>query len=436
MLSILQKHLEENLPFLAGKKLLLATSGGIDSMVLIDLFNQLDYTIAMAHCNFGLRGNESDGDEKFIKDYAQKNNIELFVTHFDTNKYAEEFKLSIQIAARRLRYNWFYELIEQNDFDYLLTAHHLDDSIETFLINLTRGTGLDGLTGIPQQNDKIVRPLLPFSRNEIEQYTKENNITWREDSSNASDKYLRNKLRHDVVPVLKSLNPSFLESFQDTLNHLKQSQSLADDAAILVYKQVVSEQYSQKLINISKLKRLPNYKAYLYQWLAPLGFTAWEDIYSLNEAQSGKQVLANGYRLLKDREQLILEPVEESVTNVYEIPEGTTEISQPFAMRLTNVNKTLKKYANNAIYVDADTLKFPLFARKWIEGDYFFPAGMNGQKKKVSKYFKDEKMSLSEKEKTWLLCSGNQIVWIINKRADERFKVTDKTTQIIKIEVL
>lgn len=436
MLSKLQKHLEENLPFLAGKKLLLATSGGIDSMVLVDLFNQLDYTIAMAHCNFGLRGNESDGDEKFIIDYAQKNNIELFVTHFDTNKYAEEFKLSIQIAARRLRYNWFYELMEQNSFDYLLTAHHLDDSIETFLINLTRGTGLDGLTGIPQQNDKIVRPLLPFSRNEIEQYANENNITWREDSSNASDKYLRNKLRHDVVPVLKSLNPSFPESFQDTLNHLKQSQSLADDAAILVYKQVVSEQYNQKLIDISKLKRLPNYKAYLYQWLAPLGFTAWEDIYNLTEAQSGKQVLANGYRLLKDRELLILEPVEESVTNVYEIPEGATEISQPFAMRLTNVNKTLKKYANNAIYVDADTLKFPLFARKWIEGDYFCPAGMKGQKKKVSKYFKDEKMSLSEKEKTWLLCSGNQIVWIINKRADERFKVTDKTTQIIKIEVL
>lgn len=436
MLSKLQKHLEENLSFLAGKKLLLATSGGIDSMVLVHLFNRLNYTVAMAHCNFGLRGEESDGDEKFIKDYAQKNNIELFVTHFDTNKYAEESKLSIQIAARRLRYSWFYELMEQNSFDFLLTAHHLDDNIETFLINLTRGTGLDGLTGIPQQNDKIVRPLLPFGRNEIELYAKDNNITWREDSSNASDKYLRNKLRHDVIPILKSLNPSFLESFQDTLNHLKQSQSLADDAAVLVYKQVVSEQYNQKLIDISKLKRLPNYKAYLYQWLAPLGFTAWEDIYSLTDAQSGKRVLANGYRLLKDREKLILEPVEENVTNVYEIPEGTTEISQPFDMRLTNVNKTLKKYANNAIYVDADTLKFPLFARKWMEGDYFFPAGMNGQKKKVSKYFKDEKMSLSEKEKTWLLCSGNQIVWIINKRADERFKVTDKTTQIIKIEVL
>ncbi|MFL9835896.1 tRNA lysidine(34) synthetase TilS [Flavobacterium sp. ST-75] len=436
MTEKLLHHLKENLPYLAGKKLLLATSGGIDSMVLVHLFNRLNYTVAMAHCNFGLRGEESDGDEKFIKDYAQKNSIELFVTNFDTNKYAEEFKLSIQIAARRLRYSWFYELMEQNSFDFLLTAHHLDDSIETFLINLTRGTGLDGLTGIPQQNDKIVRPLLPFGRNEIEQYAKDNNITWREDSSNASDKYLRNKLRHDVVPVLKSLNPSFLESFQDTLNHLKQSQSLADDAAVLVYKQVVSEKDNQKLIDINQLKRLPNYKAYLYQWLTPLGFTAWKDIYSLTEAQSGKQILASGYRLLKDREKLILQPIEENVTNVYEIPEGTTEISQPFGMRLTNVNKTLKKYANNAIYVDADTLKFPLFARKWMEGDYFFPAGMNGQKKKVSKYFKDEKMSLSEKEKTWLLCSGNQIVWIINKRADERFKVTDKTTQIIKIEVL
>lgn len=436
MLLKLQKHLNQNLPFLQDKKLLLAVSGGIDSMVLVHLFQKLNYDIAIAHCNFGLRGEESDGDENFIKDYATKNNIKIFVTHFDTNKYASDFKLSIQLAARQLRYNWFYELINENQLDYLLTAHHLDDNLETFLINLSRGTGIEGLTGIPQQNNKIIRPLLPFSRNEIEEYAKENSITWREDSSNASDKYLRNKLRHDVVPVLKSLNASFMESFQDTLLHLQQTQSLAEDASVLVYKQVVTEKENQKLINISELKRLPNYKAYLYQWLNPFGFTGWNDIYQLPDSQSGKQVFSDHYRLLKDREYLILEHIGEPVTNVYQIPEGVKEISQPFKMRLLNVNKTLKKIENNAIYVDADTLKFPLFARKWQEGDYFCPSGMKGQKKKVSKYFKDEKMSLSEKEKTWLLCSGDQIVWIINKRADERFKVTDQTTQILKIEVL
>ncbi|QEE51527.1 tRNA lysidine(34) synthetase TilS [Flavobacterium alkalisoli] len=436
MLLKLQKHLNQNLPFLQDKKLLLAVSGGIDSMVLVHLFQKLNYDITIAHCNFGLRGDESDGDENFIKDYASKNNIKIFVTHFDTNKYALDFKLSIQLSARQLRYNWFYDLMKEKQLDYLLTAHHLDDSLETFLINLSRGTGIEGLTGIPQQNDKIIRPLLPFSRNEIEEYAKENNISWREDSSNASNKYLRNKLRHDVVPVLKSLNTSFMDSFQDTLIHLQQTQSLAEDASVLVYKQVVTEKENQKHININELKRLPNYKAYLYQWLNPFGFTAWYDIYELSDSQSGKQVLSDGYRLLKDREYLILEPIEEPVTNVYEIPEGITEISQPFPIRLISVNKTLKKIENNAIYVDAATLKFPLFARKWQEGDYFCPAGMKGQRKKVSKYFKDEKMSLSEKEKTWLLCSGDQVVWIINKRADERFKVTSQTTQILKIEVL
>ncbi|RYJ45137.1 tRNA lysidine(34) synthetase TilS [Flavobacterium beibuense] len=436
MLLKLQKHLNQNLPFLQDKKLLLAISGGIDSMVLANLFQKLNYDITIAHCNFGLRGEESDGDENFIKDYATQNNIKIFVTHFDTNKYASDFKLSIQLAARQLRYNWFYDLMKEKQLDYLLTAHHLDDSLETFLINLSRGTGIEGLTGIPQQNDKIIRPLLPFSRYEIEEYAKENNISWREDSSNASNKYMRNKLRHDVVPVLKSLNPSFMDSFQDTLIHLQQTQSLAEDASVLVYKQVVTEKENQKLININELKRLPNYKAYLYQWLNPFGFTAWDDIYELSDSQSGKLVLSDRYRLLKDREYLILEHIVEPVTNVYEIPEGITEISQPFHIRLISVNKTLKKIENNAIYVDAATLKFPLFARKCKEGDYFCPAGMKGQRKKVSKYFKDEKMSLSEKEKTWLLCSGDQVVWIINKRADERFKVTDQTTQILKIEVL
>ena len=206
MIKKLENHLSHNFHFLNGKKLLLATSGGLDSMVMAHLFHQLNYEIAIAHCNFQLRGVESFEDQNFVQEYANANTIPLFVTQFDTKAFAEDYKLSTQVAARELRYNWFYELLETEKYDYILTAHHADDNLETFLINLSRGTGLEGLTGIPEQNENIIRPLLQFSRQEIENYAKENNIKWREDSSNASDKYLRNKIRHHLVPMLKELN--------------------------------------------------------------------------------------------------------------------------------------------------------------------------------------------------------------------------------------
>ncbi|MNJ94946.1 tRNA(Ile)-lysidine synthase [compost metagenome] len=436
MLSKFQNHLSENLSFLKDKKLLIAVSGGIDSMVLLELLKRLDYNITIAHCNFNLRGNESDGDEQFIREYAIKNNIKIFVTNFNTELFASDNKLSIQVAARKLRYVWFEQLLQEKHLDYLLTAHHLDDSIETFLINFTRGTGLEGLTGIPQQNDNIIRPLLPFTRNEIENFAKENNILWREDSSNASDKYFRNKLRHDIIPILKSLNPAFSDSFLQTILNLQQSQSLVNDASILVYKKIVTEREGQKHINIDQLKRLPNYEAYLYQWLSPFGFTAWNDIYNLMDAQSGKQVLSSSYRLLKDREVLILEPLKQIDKQIYEIEEGITEVNEPLTIKLQTVDAISPDYTKNTIFVNNNLIKFPLFVRKWQEGDYFYPLGMNGQKKKVSKYFKDEKMSLSEKENTWLLCSENKVVWIVGKRADERFKADDTTNLILKIEVL
>lgn len=436
MLSELKKHLKENLPFLKDSKLLVAVSGGIDSVVLIHLLKQLGYDITIAHCNFELRGEESDGDERFIRDYATENNIKILVTSFDTNSFAADNKLSIQVAARELRYIWFDQQLKENNLDYLLTAHHLDDAIETFLINFTRGTGLEGLTGIPQQNGQIVRPMLSFTRSQIETYAKENNITWREDSSNASDKYLRNKLRHDIVPELKSLNPSFTESFQQTLKNLQQSASLTHDAAILVYQQVVSEKEGQKHINLEQLMRLPNYKAYLYQWLSSFGFTAWDDIYTLVNAQSGKQVFSPGYRLLKDRLVLILEPLKPSDKEVYEIQEGITVINNPLAIKLELSDEISSDSTKNVLFVNKNLIKFPLFVRKWQEGDYFCPLGMNGQKKKVSKFFKDEKMSLSEKEDTWILCSENEIIWIIGRRADDRFKIRNSTDTILKIEVL
>lgn len=436
MLSKLRTHLSHNLPFLQGKKLLLAVSGGVDSMVLAHLFKALDYDIAIAHCNFGLRGEESDGDTEFVQHYATKKLILHFITHFDTALFASDNKLSVQVAARQLRYMWFDEIMQQNGFDYLLTAHHLDDSLETFLINFSRGTGLSGLTGIPQQNGNIIRPLLPFTREEIEQYAKEQGIAWREDSSNASDKYLRNKIRHQVVPLLSELNPSFYGSFSDTLQSLQQSASLADDAAIMIYQQVVTEMPQSKTIDLHQLLKLPNYKAYLYHWLSPLGFTAWEDIYNLTIAQPGKYVLSNNFRILKDRNVLIVTQIAEVRSGEYIIAEPDTVITTPLHLSISMVKTVDNPAGKNVMYANAETLKFPLFVRKWQEGDAFYPLGMNGQKKKLSKYFKDEKFPLHEKEAVWLLGSGEDIAWIIGHRADHRFRVTPDTKQIIKIEWL
>ncbi|MBY8961594.1 tRNA lysidine(34) synthetase TilS [Flavobacterium sp. D11R37] len=436
MLNQLRHHLQQNLPFLRNSKLLLAVSSGIDSIVMAVLFKTLGYEIALAHCNFKLRGSESDGDENFVNSFAEINNISVHTTRFNTVSFASDNKVSVQMAARQLRYSWFNELVEKHNYDYLLTAHHLDDQIETFLINFTRGTGLEGLTGIPQQNGRVVRPLLPFSRTEIEQYAQQEGLQWREDSSNASDKYLRNKLRHDVVPVLKTLNKDFGMSFASTTEHLHQALSLVQDAAVIVYKEVVTEKENQKHINLLQLLRLPNYKAYLYQWLHPFGFTAWHDIYSLVEAQPGKFILSEGFRLLKDRDVMILEPTLSETDAIYTIEEGQEIVSEPVNLRLQEIGELPKDMLKNGIYVNKQLIKFPLFVRKWQEGDYFYPFGMNGRKKKVSKFFKDEKMSLSDKENTWLLCSANDVVWIIGQRADERFKVTEQTTQILNIQLL
>jgi tRNA(Ile)-lysidine synthase len=434
MLQKFQHHLENNLPHLKGKKLLLATSGGIDSMVLVHLLHQLNFNITVAHCNFMLREEESNGDENFVRTTCEALKIPFFIQKFDTNQLASDYKLSIQLAARKLRYEWFAELLLDKKLDYVLTGHHLDDEIETFLINLTRGTGLDGLTGIPSQNGTIIRPLLPFSREEIEKYAKDNQITWREDSSNASNKYLRNKLRHDVVPILKDLNPSFMHSFQNTLENLKQTQSLADDASRIVYKKVVQEEENQNIINISELTQLENFEAYLFQWLKPLGFTAWEDIYGLVHAQSGKQVFSNTHVVLKDRDKLIVFPkIEKEEIEEYFLNKNQKNLKFPLNISVSKVDN-ISNTTNCAIFVNEDKIQFPLILRKKQEGDYFFPSGMNG-KKKLSKYFKDEKYSLLDKEKQWLLTSNNEIVWVIGKRADERFLANETTQNIIKIEI-
>lgn len=434
MLTKFKNHIQSNFPTLKDQKLLLAISGGIDSKVLLHLFHELNFNISVAHCNFMLREEESDKDEDFVRTTCESLNIPAYIQRFDTNQLALDYKLSIQLAARKIRYEWFSELLKTENLDCVLTAHHLDDEIETFLINLTRGTGLEGLTGIPEVNGTIIRPLLPFTREEIENYAKENEIKWREDASNASNKYLRNKLRHDVVPILKELNPSFMQSFQNTLNHLKQAQSLVDDASRIVYKKVVKEEGNQKKINILELIQLENYKSYLFQWLKPLGFSAWEDIYALVNVQSGKQVFSENYIILKDRHFLIVsEKNQFHNQTTFTIKKDVKEVKYPLKLVFSKVEK-ISNPSNTAIFVGEEKIIYPLTIRKWQEGDFFYPSGMDG-KKKLSKYFKDEKYSLLDKENQWLLCSENQVIWIIGKRADSRFIADEHTQLIIKIEI-
>ena len=435
MFSKFQNHIASRFPFLEEKKLFLAVSGGLDSMVLLHLLKQLPYEIAVLHCNFQLRGLESFGDQNFIQEYCDQNNIPIFITQFDTEAFAKDYKMSTQVAARELRYSWFYELLESKNFDYILTAHHADDNLETFIINLTRGTGLDGLTGIPEENDKIIRPLLPFSREEILKYAEENKIEWREDSSNASNKYLRNKIRHDLVPMLKEINPNFLNAFQKTQSYLQESQEMVEDASIMIYQQVAKEEGEDIHFDLNQLLKLPNYQSYLYQWLKEFGFLAWNDIYDLVNGQSGKQVLSAEFRLLKNRDTLILSPISEmSEKEEFEIYEDDKEVNFPLKLRLCNIDH-ITIDSNKVIFVDAQKIHYPLVLRKWKEGDSFQPFGMNGKSKKISKLFKDEKLSLIDKENTWLLCSNDQIVWVIGIRQDERFRIEETSNKILKIEL-
>ena len=438
MQHLFTAHINKNLKFLRESNLLIAISGGLDSMVLTHLCRAAELKIALAHCNFNLRGAESDADEEFVLNLADHHDLEVFIEHFSTEDYANSQKLSIQMAARELRYNWFFDLAEDLKFNYILTAHHADDNLETFLINLTRGTGLDGLTGIPKINGNIVRPLLPFSRAQLESYAKESKLKWREDSSNASDKYLRNKIRHHVIPVLKEANSELLENFIKTLDNLNDTADIVEESLNAVAKRANETIHDDQIkYKISEFKKVNNPKAYLYELFKDYGFTEWNDVTNLLDAQSGKFVLSETHRLLKDREHLILtennelERSEEShVVNVKD-----KKVNAPFGIILFDEADAVSQIDAKIIYVDKNKLNYPIKLRKWEQGDYFYPFGMTG-KKKLSKYFKDEKLSLIEKEQVWLLCSNKDIVWVIGRRADDRFKVTDETKTVLKIEFI
>jgi len=433
VLSEFKTHIKNNFSNLLESEFILACSGGLDSVVLTHLCNAAKLHFAIAHCNFQLRGKESDEDEQFVRSLASDIDKKIYVTQFDTNSYVLKNKVNIQIAARDLRYTWFAEIIQKNEISTLVTAHHADDNLETFLINLSRGTGIEGLTGIPEKTDTISRPLLHFSREQILEYAHAENLKWKEDSSNSETKYLRNKIRHDIVPLLKELHPTFLDNFNRTRSYLNGSSEILKNHIEVLKSRCFIAMDGGFSIPIEELEVLYPLKAYVHALFKDYGFTAWEDITRLLNGLSGKEIHSKTHRLIKDREYLLLEELREEEIHNYSIQEGQTEVKIPFHMDITEVDG-IKEVGKNKLYVDKLTLKYPLTVRKWEKGDYFYPFGMTG-KKKLSKYFKDERMSVIAKEKQWLLCSGEAIIWVIGQRSDQRFSVTQNSKQILKLTI-
>ena len=422
-----------------GAKIIIAVSGGIDSVVMLDLFSKSDYECMVAHCNFNLRGNESLEDEGFVKSLENKYGIPVHSKSFDTKKYAEENKISIQMAARDLRYDWFEELLSQHQFDSIATAHNLNDQVETFFINLARGTGIKGLSGIKERYGNLIRPLLWASRDQIREYADTNNLEWREDSSNSSMKYTRNKIRHEILPLLKVINPAFSETMQLNLKKLRDVEKIYLTELDVKKRYLLIPDEKSSKIHIPSLLKEKNYRVWLYEILQEYGFTSGtvDDIsLALRKKESGKKFYSEKYRVIKDREYLIIGERLESDSRRFYIEDGQKEISKPIAMEIEELDKADFKHEKSlkTAQLDYDKVSFPLIIRKWEKGDYFMPLGMQNLKK-VSDFFIDQKMSIPEKEKTWLLANGKHIVWVIGQRIDERFKITDETEIVLRIRL-
>lgn len=434
MLASFQNHLQQNFPFLWQKKIILAISGGIDSVVLAHLLHGLDIPFLMAHCNFQLRGEESEGDQRFVEALSHQLSAPLAVKRFETKAYGKAHGLNTQLAARVLRYEWFETLRKEKGYDYVLTAHQANDSWETFLINTSRGTGLKGLLGIPAQNGAILRPLLPFSREEIHAFATENHICWREDSSNSSDAYTRNKIRHHLSPILKEVHPLFFKNFEKTQSLLQLTYDFLQES-ISQYRKECFTMGNPIVFFIEKLRTHPHRRFLLHELLSPYGFTDVNALERFLQASTGKYLASDTHRLLSNRGQWLISEIHETPSPAFYLQETDQAIDFPIALSWKKVSQAEPSGAE-VIYIDKEKIQFPLCLRKRKEGDLFFPYGMRGQKKVLRKYFKDEKYSLYDKENQWLLTdSTDQILWVVGRRADERFRPTPHTKEILCIRL-
>lgn len=419
-------------------RVLLAVSGGVDSVVMCELFYRAGFTFSVAHCNFGLRGSESDMDEEFVRELATHYGVPFFVKRFDTSTIAREENISIQVAARRLRYQWFEELRANKGYASIATAHHRNDEVETFFINLVRGTGIAGLRGIPVRNGNVIRPLLFALREDIEAFAAENGLKWREDSSNRLTKYLRNKIRQNIIPALKEINPHIEDVLSADMRRIREAFQVMASQVEEKRKEIMSVKEDHVVISISKLEKLQPLHTYLYEFLRPYDFSeaVVHEIAAALKAEPGKQFYSPNYRLVKDRSELIITPIPKEELNSYLVWDDR-EYDQPFLLKLTTVpagQMITFKAPPFVAYLDKAKLKFPLTLRKWQQGDHFVPLGMK-HKKKLSDLLIDRKLSLVQKENVWVLLSANDIVWVVGIRPDDRFRVTPGTKEVLKCEL-
>lgn len=436
MLKKIQDHIEREELFAPNDRILLAVSGGIDSMVMVHVFQSMGVTIGVAHCNFQLRDEESDQDEAFVREYCHRHQLPFFGQRFDTNNYATEHKLSIQMAARELRYIWFDQLLRENNYQFLATAHHLDDSLETSLLNFVRGTGPRGISGIAAKNGQRIRPLLHVTRTEIANYAEEYQIAWREDISNRSLDYSRNVIRQKIVPYLKELNPSLEASFSQFVNRMEGANELMGVALNQWKDQHWQEESGRILIQKKGLLLFENRASVLYELIKEFGFNLSQchEVLNAMEAQAGKRFLSDGFELVVDRDQLIVKPVEpEPITCIISRPDQQVSNGYSFITFRVENNKGFS-HSSQLAFIDHDLLRWPLVWRTWHAGDVFHPLGMP-HRKKISDFLIDQKISRADKDRITVLQSGDDIVWIVGLRLDDRFKVSDKTTQVLVAEV-
>lgn len=417
--------------------IIVGVSGGIDSVVLLHILMSLGYDCVIAHCNFHLRMEESDRDEEFVRELSKTLKIPCYIVDFETTKYANEHKISIEMAARDLRYNWFNELLEKLGAQAIAVAHHADDSIETMFMNLVRGTGLRGLTGIQPKNKLVVRPLLCLTRLEIETYLIRHDLDHVEDSTNATVDYQRNKFRNEILPLLTEINPSVRQTLYETRKRFEGSIKLYQQAIENIRYEVVEDKLGNVKMNIELIQKQIDIPTVMYELLHPYGFnpSVIEQITEQLNGESGKMFYSETHRLLKDRQFLIISPNDVNKETGFLISQSDTHFKIPFHMEIKKINITPDFQVakdKNHVHIDISKLVFPLQLRRWKDSDTFFPFGMK-QKKKISDFFIDTKLSLFEKEESWLLVSGNEVVWIVGQRLDNRFRVTDETQEVLEI---
>lgn len=434
MLRKIQRFIDENhLLHADNRPVIVGVSGGSDSVVLLHVLHKLGYSCIIAHCNFHLRMDESNRDEKFVRSLSEVQGLSIHTIDFETFEYAKSNGISIEMAARELRYSWFEKLLKQNNAQAIAVGHHLDDNAETFLINLTRGTGLKGLTGIPVRTGNIIRPLLATSRNDIKQYIDDNKLEFVEDSTNFSTDFIRNKIRHQLIPLLEELNPGFSRSLDQTRKNLGGAYNIFQETINHIRSIIVTVVGNKTEINILQLKTYNQQSTILYEILKEFHFhpDQTQQIIESIDANAGKMFYSSSHILLKDRGSLIIQSIEDiSLKN-----DGNQLNQTKSDLRFCTFEKSDDfEYSKSlkTIHLDADKISFPMKQRYWKAADYFYPLGMK-QKKKLSDFLIDKKVDRFEKQKVKVLISDEQIVWVIGFRMDDRFKVTDETQNILEV---